>query len=141
MPLNSLKLNGWQYASTLTLAIFLILLDHWFKVLSFSAYYQLNRGIAFSLPLASLWLIASIILALFIFSIGIFNKDKIASLLSITISLAACSNFYDRLKYGGVVDYINFINISYLNIADLIISTATLLLIIKLFFYQEREII
>lgn len=96
-----------------------------------------NYNIAFSLPLSGIWLN---ILILFIIAAIIahllFNRKHLPSVEIIPflgIIIGALSNFIDRLKYGYVVDYLDLKWFTVFNLADVLISISTIILIIYLF--------
>lgn len=61
---------------------------------------------------------------------GVGRNDKASAYLFII--LGGASNLFDRLYYGYTIDYINFLNISFFNIADgMLIGGIVLLLIYK----------
>jgi len=104
------------------------------EILKFN--YQANYNIAFSLPLAGqvlVILLTLIILALV--SLGSFywfrhEYDRLAPLC--LIILGAGSNLLDRLKYGYVIDYLDLKYFTVFNLADAMIVTGVILLIIIL---------
>jgi len=118
------------------LAIFFIILDRFFKIISLKHFNYIlindwlkfslakNYFIAFSLPVSGIflnYLIFLIILALIGYILikkGLQNSAKMAFLF---IILGASSNLFDRLKYGFVIDYINLRWFTVFNIADIII--------------------
>ena len=132
------------------LLVFFIGLDRFFKdlalagperefnligeVLKFS--HQANYNIAFSLPLAGRALVVLLILiawGLILLALSYwFNRqyDKAASLF--LIILGAGSNLFDRLKYGYVVDYFDLKYFTVFNLADAMIVTGVVLLIVVL---------
>lgn len=93
----------------------------------------LNKYIAFSLPLDGPILTTSIIVILFVLLITIIkqyrsNQATNAGLFG-AIFLGAASNLYDRLRYSGVIDYLNLKYFSVFNLADSIIVVSVFLLI------------
>jgi signal peptidase II len=130
-------------------AIFFIAIDRFLKVLSLD-YFQVrkinlvgdllnftfskNYYIALSIPVAKIVLmivIPILILCLMFYSIVFFKKEKVdfAGLLTI-ISFCAISNYYDRLVYGFVIDYLELKWFTVLNLADIIISVSVFIFII-----------
>ena len=103
-----------------------------------------NPYISFSIPFKGIILniiIISIIIILtyYIFYL-IFNKnnklvkksDRKTIIILLTIILfGAISNIQDRLSYGYVIDYLEVRYFTVLNLADIMISLATAILIIK----------
>jgi len=106
-----------------------------FKITSFfQLVFEKNTGIAFSiqLPVNSLLLVNFIlILVIVVFILLKINFKKPLSLLIISLLLAgACGNFYDRLFYGYVIDFISIGNFPIFNFADAFISVSIFILII-----------
>lgn len=154
MILNSKKIM----ALSVIIAIFFMVLDRFFKILALNLgeTYNLqligdyvkfnlaqNQYIAFSLPFTGLILnivIGVIIIFLLIFLLKLVKKAEYleASLLTFLL-LSAINNYYDRLRYGFVIDYINIKYFTVLNISDIMISLATLLLIISIYKKEHLE--
>lgn len=147
---QSKKLTNKKMAIAYALVIFLLIIDRFFKTTArlflvdkpihltnyFDLNYFLNKNIAFSLPLSgplSLLFICLILLFTGYLSFWYFSKKQSTTgLLFSFISLSAISNILDRFLYGGVIDYFNFANFTVLNIPDIIISTAAILLFISI---------
>jgi signal peptidase II len=94
-----------------------------------------NFNIAFSLPISGPILnivIVSIVLGLIFYLIYLIKHRYafiiIATLLALT--LGALSNALDRLTYGYVIDYLDVLNFTVLNIADILISISAFILIL-----------
>ena len=104
------------------------------QVLKFS--HQANYNIAFSFPLFGrplMVLLTLIVLCLILLALSYWFKrqyDKAAGLL--LVILGAGSNLFDRLKYGYVVDYFDLKYFTVFNLADAMIVTGVILLIIVL---------
>jgi signal peptidase II len=129
-------------------AIFFTVLDRFFKMLAleigensrihifdswFSFSLAKNQYIAFSLPFTGLLLnivIGVIIISIIIFSLILIKKQEYhqAGLLTILV-ISAINNYYDRLRYGYVIDYLDLRYFTVLNISDILISLSTILLI------------
>ncbi|MFZ2310722.1 MAG: signal peptidase II [Patescibacteria group bacterium] len=94
-----------------------------------------NYNIAFSLPLRGPWL--TIVISLIIISIIIyllFSKlKKIEKISFFFILLGAISNLLDRLQYGYVIDYFDLKWFTIFNLADVLITFGTIVLILSLF--------
>jgi signal peptidase II len=134
-----------------TAVIFFVALDRFFKVLAFTGQamefnivgdllkfaYKANYYIAFSLPLAGsflLILVVLIIVGLIIYGLVIFKKHEFIRLMPLVIIiLGASSNLYDRIKYGFVIDYLDLKYFTVFNLADVMIVTGVILLIIMLY--------
>ncbi len=96
-----------------------------------------NPNMAFSLPLPA-WLIcaASALIILLLIAVAIKAKRSGKALeyvCCLAIIMGAVSNLFDRLRFGFVIDYIDFMGVSVLNIADILIAlgVAGLLITIK----------
>lgn len=130
--------------------IFFIGLDRFFKVFAFNNQasefnllgeilkfsYKNNYYIAFSLPLAGLWLnvaISLIILLLIFYLVRAWRSGKqgIAVCLFITV-IGAANNLYDRVKYGFVIDYLDLKYFTVFNLADVMIVAGVILLLVIL---------
>lgn len=94
-----------------------------------------NFNIAFSLPISGPILniiIVTIIIGL-IFYLIYFIKHKYSHIIVLTLFaliLGALSNALDRLIYGYVIDYLDVLNFTVLNIADILISLSAFILIL-----------
>ena len=57
------------------------------------------------------------------------------------IITGAIGNFYDRLFQGYVVDFIEFAFVDFpvFNVADIFVTVGSILMIIYLIFFEERE--
>jgi len=93
-----------------------------------------NRNIAFSLPINGSGL--NIIICLIIIGIILYlllaksnNLEKISFFI---ILLGAISNLIDRLQYSYVIDYLDLKWFTIFNLADVLISFGTILLIYSL---------
>jgi signal peptidase II len=129
-----------------TLAIF-FLLDRYLKYLAVNNNPNLNLlgdylkftlsknfNIAFSLPVSGPILniiILSIILCLVFYLIYLIKRkySYVVIMTVLALILGAFSNALDRLIYGYVIDYLDILNFTILNIADIIISISSLFLI------------
>jgi lipoprotein signal peptidase len=99
----------------------------------------LNSGLVFSLlnNLAALLatLVAAALLALWLASkisadrSWLFRPTNLFSVL--LVSAGGASNLFDRIAYGGVVDYLILFSRSAVNVADIMILAGVLLLILK----------
>lgn len=90
---------------------------------------QLNQQLALSLPINNN--IAIVISFVVITTIIIWFKNfRLVEQTYLAIIIgAAISNLIDRVVYGGVIDYINFFDISTINLADIFIVIACIGLI------------
>ena len=125
------------------IAIFFITLDRWFKAVAINvladrswtitSWLQLhldyNPNIAFSLPLGGLLLNVIIALLILILVRGYLNYKKSQRYLeagwTLVVVFGALSNFFDRLRYGAVIDYISIPFFTVFNLADALICWST----------------
>ncbi len=120
--------------------------ETYFRLLSdwFLFRFTLNPYISFSLPFSGILLNITIILIIigliyYIFYLILNKKNKLLNhndrkitLILLTIILfGAISNIQDRLIYGYVIDYLELKYFTVFNLADIMISTGTIILIIK----------
>jgi signal peptidase II len=130
-------------------AVFFVFLDRLLKVAAlnlgvgrevnivgeiFKFSFAKNYNIALSIPLAGdilFFIIPAIIFALLFYSLNLLKNEErnLAGLLTI-ISFCALSNFYDRLRYGFVIDYFDLHWFTVFNLADAIIVASCLTLFI-----------
>jgi signal peptidase II len=101
-----------------------------------------NYNIALSLPIPNLiaLILASLITLLILILIIYLIKKKRSNFLIFSllfIFMGSVSNILDRINYGYVVDYLIFTNLTVLNIADLMISISSAILIIH--FLKEKK--
>lgn len=91
----------------------------------FSLHLEKNEGIAFSMPIYAPALLVFIGVAIVLLLISLrravlrHTTHRIAGL--IMILSGAYSNFYDRIFYGFVIDYIDIAYFSVFNIADMLV--------------------
>lgn len=97
-----------------------------FKLISFFSGKFVNSGGAFSLPLNNMLVAAFTALVLGVLIVILIKRgfDRVG--LAVTsVILGAFSNFWDRILYGGVIDYLGFMigNLpsSTFNLADIMI--------------------
>ena len=100
--------------------LLLILLDQLLKIVvvnGMSVKYYINRGVAFSIWPSTLWwyLIPMVIVSL----IAILTKTSSWGLA--LIIGGGIANLVDRLKYGGVIDFIKLNHWPVFNLADIMI--------------------
>jgi signal peptidase II len=139
------------------LAVFFVALDRFLEALCLKGYfdqpvpiignifslnYVKNNYIAFSLPFSGpiiTGLIGIIILTLIIYWLKLVNnikskrQIKSSSIWQLTILIiGAILNFTDRIKFGYVVDYFDLKYFTIFNLADIMIVTSVIYLIISL---------
>jgi signal peptidase II len=127
-------------------AIFFITLDRFLKVLAlqivnekwivpdyFSFTFAANKYIAFSLPVSGYFLtvfIGSVIMLLMFYLLRlIYQKDHLFSGALVFLILGAFSNFFDRLRFGFVIDYFYLKYFTVFNVADAMIVGAAFYII------------
>jgi signal peptidase II len=118
------------------LKIFALNLGHDTRISLFGDWLSFNLAknpyIAFSIPFSGLFLkiaIGAIIIALIIiWLISIKKEDYISSSVLTFLLLSAINNYYDRLKYGGVIDYLDVKYFTVFNISDIQICFCFLML-------------
>ena len=103
----------------------------WKKIIGFE-YYE-NNGVAFNLPLPNslvILLTPIIIFGMIAFFLKNKNNNFLHNLGATLIILGATSNYIDRILFGITIDYIRLFT-SIINLADLMIITGVILLILK----------
>jgi len=127
-------------ALSIIFAVFLIILDRFFKILSknfflntdieiiknfFKFDFAKNYFIAFSIPISGYILNILIILIIFLLLILIIKfiqkKQFTLSIYLFFIILGASSNLFDRIYYGYVIDYFDLKYFTIFNLADCLI--------------------
>ena len=147
MKLNTVIFSKFAHVSKfgkyLTYILFtLLILDFIFKYLLLKNHFEvLNKGIAFSLfstsnlvllfHLGALALLTTVYYLLSTKSSWVVNKFYLFLIL-----LAGISNFFDRIAYGGVVDYLNFYFFKN-NLSDIVIFVSTLFLVKNIYFKKS----
>ena len=139
----------------ITVAIFLVVIDRFFKTLAFlylqnekieiigdllQLKFVKNFYIAFSIPISGLILnifIFILILVILILTIKLVKKRDyyIAGYLTVLL-VGAISNILDRFKYGYVIDYIDLKWFTVFNIADMMIVGSVIFI---MFIYIKDE--
>ena len=151
-----LKYNK-NMASWISLAMFFVVLDRFFKFLAISGYFNKpfflvrdifkidfipNYNIAFSLPFSGILLnILVILIIIFLLYELLFlakREEWVKVALLTFVIFGAISNMLDRVKYGFVVDYLDLKYFTVFNIADVMIVGGVLGLI--LFSIKTRKI-
>lgn len=124
--------------------LFLFILDRLFKYFAFTNQefsfvwktiigweFYANNGIAFNIPFPNLILLVFtpiIIFALFVYYLGLHNKNTLHKFAIILIILGAASNFVDRILFGITIDYFKLLT-AVINLADAMIIIGVLLLL------------
>ncbi|MCV2500162.1 MAG: signal peptidase II [Candidatus Lightella neohaematopini] len=109
-----------------------------------------NKGIIFGLlsnNILILYILPILIISIILFLIirlCFFNNNKLLDIAYTLIVSGACGNFYDRVKYGAVVDFINInilnINLPIFNIADINIFLGVIFIIINNIYIKYKNI-
>ncbi|MCV2525977.1 MAG: signal peptidase II [Candidatus Lightella neohaematopini] len=109
-----------------------------------------NKGIIFGLlsnNILILYILPILIISIILFLIVelyFFNKNKLLDIAYTLIISGACGNFYDRIKYGAVVDFINInilnINLPIFNIADINIFLGIIFIMINSIYVKYKNI-
>ena len=93
---------------------------------------ELNSRLAFSLPSSNLFaIILSVFAILALIYLINYSQDLSIKKYFAIILGAGSSNLIDRITYGGVRDYINFFNLSLINLADVLIIGAIIVIILN----------
>jgi signal peptidase II len=135
-----MALDNKKTAYIIFVAVFFIALDRFLKVLAIKNIgsdpvsllsdflkfnFNANYNIAFSIPLAGqflIYLIFFIIIGLIVFFIYLVKKKEYDLwVFAFFVILGSSSNFFDRIKYGFVVDYLDMQLFTVFNIADAMI--------------------
>lgn len=134
--------------------VIFFVLDRWLKYLflrnpdirqdfSFVTFHiAKNNGIAFGLDFYFPLLIFCIVAALIFFMVKLFRAHKDKSSISIAsmsmVIFGTLSNFYDRIIYRYVIDYIDVPHFTVINIADIMISLGIAVFIFKEIFPLKK---
>lgn len=110
----------------------IVLVDQLSKLISINVFnnFILNSGISFGIFSGNSFVIMAIFIALG--TIIFISFKSTLNFYTIFLLGGGVSNLIDRIIYGGVVDYINIFNILWVNIADIFINFAVLLIIINI---------
>jgi signal peptidase II len=146
-------LDNKKIAPYIIIAIFLIIVDRFLKIFAlngisfnligdfFTFKFSPNYNIAFSLPLSGIFLnfliLFIIIILLYYFVFLIYTKKTISYYFGLLI-LGSASNYFDRIKYGFVIDYFDLKYFTVFNIADIMIVFGCLLLIVNEFKFKKH---
>ncbi|MCV2518543.1 MAG: signal peptidase II [Candidatus Lightella neohaematopini] len=109
-----------------------------------------NKGIIFGLlsnNILILYILPILIISIILFLIielYFFNNNKLLDIAYTLIISGACGNFYDRIKYGAVVDFINInilnINLPIFNIADINVFLGVIFIIINNIYVKYKNV-
>lgn len=104
---------------------------------------HINTGVAFSLPISYLILYPLLIIILtllFYLWKKDFNRRSILIWPWALIIIGAISNFMDRIRYGGVIDFINIPYFTVLNLSDIYISIGIVWILWFSWFFKKSKI-
>lgn len=88
----------------------------------------LNTGISFSLPLPREFVVACTIMAIGLFVYFYYYKKTFTRPVFLLLMIGTLGNFYDRLFYEGVRDFLVFPNWFVYNIADVCLTIAIVMM-------------
>lgn len=87
---------------------------------------MVNEGVAFGLWRGiPIWVVGIVWMALFILALKM--RELWERIGAIFILIGGSMNIYDRFRYGGVVDNLNFANVLYNNVWDYLIVAGLLI--------------
>jgi lipoprotein signal peptidase len=121
------------------LSLIFFILDRLFKILStkgvlpFYPNHKLSMSLNLPINFQNYFYIFLVIIILILIYLTIYyylNKNIFKFNSFFLVGLGAISNFYDRIKFGFVVDYFNFY-FFYNNLADILIILGLILLLLK----------
>ncbi len=96
--------------------------------------FLLNPGIALSIPLHGFFTLAVVLLllcGLLVWVVRTFRSGQfLRTVFLLVILLGAASNLLDRLLYGGVVDYLQIVLPTVINLADVMVVAGIILLLV-----------
>jgi len=137
-----------NFKMTILFSLVIFILDRILKYIALSGkiFFTKNTGIALSIPVPSELLycyIAILLIILLIMILLLINSIKKKNCLlffAYCLLLAgAASNLLDRIKFGFIVDYLNFI-FFYNNLADIMICLGVAILIFHLLFKTKKDL-
>lgn len=145
-------------AAFILVAVFFVLIDRFFKMLALHIKYHEpinlvgdffrfsfapNYYIAFSLPLSGVFLnilIGIIILSLSFYLFSLSKKGELYEFsFLIFVWFGAVSNYFDRLKYGFVIDYLDLKYFTVFNVADCMIVVSVFFFITLTYIKNGRS--
>lgn len=91
----------------------------------------INNNFSLSLPLNNRTSIIIGIIGILVIVYFLSKTPNTHKYYYLAIIGAALSNIFDRVIYGGVIDYLNLLNLSLLNLADVIIFVSAVVLVFK----------
>jgi signal peptidase II len=104
-------------------------------------HFESNAGIAFGVMVPRIFLLLlSAIIIILVISFSVRSHSAMVSGIGMLIAAGAASNFFDRIRYGAVIDYIDVRWFTVLNIADIMISVGAALLVLVLWRDDKKMI-
>lgn len=144
MSLTLSKFFNFKTISFFCLIVFI--LDRILKYLAVAQkiFYLKNFGLALSVSLPEnlflyFYILIFLILLLIVWRLSIaIQKNSLLLITSYWLLITGCaSNLLDRLKFGFIIDYLNFY-FFYNNLADIAICLGVILLIFNFFYHIDR---
>lgn len=97
-----------------------------------------NEGISLGVNLGSYNLIIPGIIILILFSLFLYVKSRALYLGILAVIAGGICNLFEKVAWGKVFDYINFFDLWYFNIADLVIFGGVCLIIYEQLWNQKK---
>src|SRR3989344_7409932 len=99
-----------------------------------------NAGIAFGIMVPRiLLLLFSVVIIVFVISFSLRSRSTFAACAGVLIAAGALSNFFDRIRYGVVIDYIDVPWFTVLNIADVMITLGAAFMVLALWRDDKKK--
>lgn len=151
------RLRGQHLFNTALIgAVFVVALDRFCKIMAlsfgqektfllvgdfFSFAYSPNINLAFSLPslLRPLYIIPPIIIIIGYSFWKSLRQCRYQTATALGLILCgAISNFYDRVAYGSVIDYLDLRYFTVFNLADILISVGVIYIIVQNLWLRDK---
>lgn len=101
-----------------------------------------NKYISFSIPIGGLFLNVLLSCLIVLLLVNLFllikKKQKIEFLAWLTVLFGAFSNFWDRIKFSYVIDYLDFKYFTVFNLADVLIFFGCLVVLFSSFKFNKK---
>jgi signal peptidase II len=149
---NGMRMIRIKYFGLNCLILFLFVVDRIFKyyflknpviyfggdfLFGFGLHFEKNFGVAFGIlinQIILLVLVALIILILISLALKAYSRKDFYEISGLSlIVIGAVSNLIDRLRYGFVIDYIDFPYFTVFNLADFMITFGVVILLAAIF--------
>ncbi len=103
-----------------------------------------NAGIAFGIPIGGIWLVVLLsgVVALLLFLYFKYLRSDFPwspLALGLVLGGAASNNLIDRLRFGYVIDYLDFHWFPVFNLADAAIVAGVIILLARIIFWSEGK--